>query len=59
VLENYSVNNTNFGLELYGNGGYGGNLVDGNGLGTIFVEGPPDTALQLSPNACNGNTTCP
>ncbi len=59
VLENYSVNNTNFGLELYGNGGYGGNLVDGNGVGTIYLEGPPDTALQLSPNACNGNTTCP
>lgn len=59
VLENYSVNNTNYGLELYGNGGYGGNLVEGNSLGTIYLEGPPDTALQLSPNACNGNTTCP
>jgi hypothetical protein len=59
VLENYSVNNTHSGIEMHGNGGYGGNLVDGNTAGTIALDGAPETALQLSPNACNGNTTCP
>lgn len=59
LLENISLDNAFYGAELYGNGGYGGNLFDGNGLGTVLIEAPPDNAHEIYPNACNGSTTCP
>ena len=47
--------NTNFGLSFTGSeSGYGGNVISLNRSGAVN-----GSAVQLGPNACDGNTTCP
>jgi hypothetical protein len=55
AIDNHIRDNGLFGIEAVGSSGYGGNLIEGN-VGTVSGGA---AAVEIAPNICDGDTTCP